>query len=108
MTNSSSIVVTIVAMSLLTVLTRAFFLFGGKRAALPPRVQRALRYAPAAAVTAVIFQAVVSPEGHLCLCLANHRLPAAAASLLWFLWRRRMTETIAIGMLVFTLARLWE
>lgn len=36
----------ILGMGVVTAATRAFFLIGGERTVLPPRVQRVLRYAP--------------------------------------------------------------
>jgi branched-subunit amino acid transport protein len=40
------------------------------------------------------------------LALSNHALWASAAGLAYYLWRRGMMGTIAVGMLVFTLLRL--
>ena len=50
----------VAGMTLVTAATRAFFLLGGERGVLPERLQRALRYAPAAALVAyaVIFGAL--------------------------------------------------
>ena len=38
--------------------------------------------------------------------LANAKLIAGVASVAWFAWRRRMLETIVVGMLFFTALRL--
>jgi branched-subunit amino acid transport protein len=96
----------IAGMTLVTALTRAFFLLGGERAVLPERVQRTLRYAPAAALVAVVLPDVVQTPQGISFALGNHALYGTLAGLAWFLWRRSMLGTIVVGMLVFTVLRL--
>ncbi|MEX3956728.1 AzlD domain-containing protein [Trinickia sp. EG282A] len=98
---------TIAGMTVVTAVTRAFFLLGGERATLPERVQRALRYAPAAALVAVIVPDVLETPQGLSVALDNHALYGTLAGLAWFLWRRSMLGTIVVGMLVFTALRIW-
>jgi branched-subunit amino acid transport protein len=65
-----------------------------------------LRYAPAAALAAVVLPDVLStPEG-LSISLSNHEFYATLSGLGWFLWRRTMLGTIVTGMIVFTILRL--
>ncbi|AOK30506.1 branched-chain amino acid transporter [Burkholderia singularis] len=97
----------IAGMTLITALTRALFLIGGERTVLPERAQRALRYAPAAALVAVVLPDVLETPAGISFALSNHDFYAAAAGLGWFLWRRSMLGTIVVGMLVFTLLRVW-
>ncbi|WP_345891774.1 AzlD domain-containing protein [Burkholderia sp. Tr-860] len=85
---------------------RALFLIGGERTMLPERAQRALRYAPAAALVAVVLPDVLETPAGISFSLANHDFYAAAAGLAWFLWRRSMIGTIVVGMLVSTALRL--
>jgi branched-subunit amino acid transport protein len=96
----------IIGMALVTALTRAFFLLGGERAVLPERVQRALRYAPAAALVAVVAPDVLQTPHGISIALTNHALYGTLAGLAWFLLRRHMLGTIVVGMLVFTVLRL--
>ena len=105
--SNTSIWLVILGMTLVTTLSRAFFLFAGERITLPERVRRALRYAPAAALAAVVLPDVLTWHDKLVFSPANHQMLAALAGLLWFVWRRSMVETIVIGMLVFTGVRLW-
>ncbi len=49
----------ILGMTVVTAVTRAMFLIGGERTVLPARVQRMLRYAPAAALAAVVLPDVL-------------------------------------------------
>lgn len=97
----------IIGMGLITALTRALFLIGGERMILPERLQRALRYAPAAALAAVVIPDVLQTPDGLSVALSNHALYASLAGLAWYLWRRSMLGTIIVGMLVFTLLRLF-
>lgn len=97
----------ILGMGLVTAVTRALFLAGGERMILPERVQRALRYAPAAALAAVVVPDLVETPHGMSLALGNHALYASLAGLAWYLWRRSMLGTILVGMAVFTVLRLW-
>jgi branched-subunit amino acid transport protein len=98
--------IAILGMTFVTALTRAMFLVGGERTVLPARVQRMLRYAPAAALAAVVLPDVLAtPEG-LSVAPSNHEFYAALAGLGWFLWRRTMLGTIVVGMVVFTMLRI--
>lgn len=103
--SATQIWLAIIGMTLVTAATRAFFLLGGARAVLPERVQRALRYAPAAALVAVVLPDVLqTPEG-ISFALSNHALYGTLAGLAWFLWRRSMLGTIVVGMIAYTLLR---
>jgi branched-subunit amino acid transport protein len=97
----------ILGMTVITSLTRALFLIGGKRMILPPRVQRALRYAPAAALAAVVIPDLLSTPSGLSVAFSNHALYASLCGLAWYIWRRGMLGTIVVGMVVFTGLRLF-
>jgi branched-subunit amino acid transport protein len=103
---TAQIWIAILGMTLITSLTRALFLIGGERMILPPRVQRALRYAPAAALTAVVIPDVLGTAHGLSVGFSNHALYASLCGLGWYIWRRGMLGTIVVGMLVFTGLRL--
>ncbi|WP_042299535.1 AzlD domain-containing protein [Paraburkholderia kururiensis] len=96
----------IAGMTVVTAVTRALFLLGGERTVLPERAQRALRYAPAAALAAVVLPDVLETSEGLSFALSNHEFYATVAGLAWFLWRRSMLGTIITGMLAFTALRL--
>lgn len=70
------------------------------RISLPPLILRALRYVPAAVLTAIIVPAVLmSSEGKLNIALNNAFLPAAVISVL-VSWRtKNLLLTIVVGML---------
>jgi branched-subunit amino acid transport protein len=96
----------ILGMGVVTALTRALFLIGGERMVLPPRIQRVLRYAPAAALAAVVVPDLLQTPRGLSIALSNHALWASLAGLAYYLKRRGMMGTIVVGMIVFTLMRL--
>jgi branched-subunit amino acid transport protein len=103
---STQIWLAIFGMTFVTAVTRAMFLIGGERTVLPPRVQKMLRYAPAAALAAVVLPDVLATPDGLSFAPSNHEFYATLAGLGWFLWRRSMLGTIVVGMLLFTLLRL--
>jgi branched-subunit amino acid transport protein len=105
--SATEIWLSIVGMTLVTAATRAFFLLGGERAVLPERVQRALRFAPAAALIAVVLPDVLETPRGLSFALSNHAFYGTLAGLAWFLWRRSMVGTIIAGMVAYTLLRWW-
>jgi branched-subunit amino acid transport protein len=103
---SAQIWFAILGMTLVTAVTRAMFLIGGERTVLPERLQRMLRYAPAAALIAVVLPDVLVTNEGVSFSLANHDFYATLAGLAWYLLRRNMVQTIIVGMLVFTVLRL--
>lgn len=98
--------IAILLIALSTFVTRAGMLLLGDRVRISHRVNVALRFAPACALTALIVPEVLFPDGPLALSLANPRLPAAVAAALFLLWRPSIGGGIAVGMLVYTAVRL--
>ncbi len=98
--------ITIVGLAVITVLTRAFFLLSERELVLPDWVQRGLRYAPLAALTAVVVPEVVIAQGHLIDTWKDARLYAVAASMAYYFWRRGILGTILAGMAVLVPLRL--
>jgi branched-subunit amino acid transport protein len=99
--------VAIIGVSLTSVLTRASFATFGTHLQLPPLVERALRFAPAVVLGAIVVPALLERHGHVEFALANQRLVAACIAAL-VMWRSRsMIATIVTGMTVMTLLRLY-
>lgn len=90
-----------------TILTRASFFMLPARVALPAQVERALRYAPACALTAIVAQGVLTRQQEPFLSVDNNQLWAAMAAAVVFVKTRNMIAMISIGMVVFTVLRLW-
>jgi branched-subunit amino acid transport protein len=102
--------IAIVGLALITLLTRGFFLFPDRDLPMPDWLQRGLRYAPLAALVAVVVPELVLTHGQLIDTWRDARLPAAALALLWFLWRRSILGTIVVGtagLLAFRLGLGW-
>lgn len=99
--------IALVGMAGVTIVTRAFFLMAGERVSLPDRLQRALRYAPAAALAAIVLPDLTSWHGHFTVAPENFKLMAGLAAALFYLATRKMVGMIAVGMAVYTALRLW-
>lgn len=98
--------IAIVGMAVVTVLTRALFLMAGERVSVPDRLQRALRYAPAAALAAIIVPEFMTWHGHFTISPMNAKLMAGIAATVFYLLTRRMVGMIVVGMAVYTALRL--
>ncbi|MEO6362710.1 MAG: AzlD domain-containing protein [Caldimonas sp.] len=94
-------VATVIGMTLITVLTRSFFFLSDRPMTMPPWLGRGLRYAPIAALAAVIVPEMVTTQGHLIATCKDARLFAAAAAIAWYFWRRGLLGTIVAGMAVY-------
>jgi branched-subunit amino acid transport protein len=99
--------ITIVGLTVITVVTRSFFLFSDRELVLPGWVQRGLRYAPLAALAAVIAPEVLITQGHLIDTWQDARIYAVAAASVYFVWRRGILGTILTGMAVLVPLKLW-
>ncbi|MCU0760244.1 MAG: AzlD domain-containing protein [Steroidobacteraceae bacterium] len=89
--------------TLATVVTRSGLLLAGRRFVIPPRVESALRYAPACALAAIIAPDLAVDDGALRLGLDNPRLLAGAAGIAIFALTRSTIGTILGGMIAFWL-----
>jgi branched-subunit amino acid transport protein len=99
-------VVTIVGLAVLTVATRGFFFLGKREIPIPPWLSQGLRYAPLAALTAVVLPEIVLTQGQLIGTVMDARVFGAAAGAAYFFWRRDILGTILTGMAVLLPLRL--
>jgi branched-subunit amino acid transport protein len=90
--------ITIVAMTAITVATRTVMLVFGDRIPLPERVQHALRFAPACALTALIAPELLTEHGAWAISLANAKLVGGAIAIAAMLATRSMLATMGLGM----------
>ena len=84
-----------------TVLTRCFFFIMDRPWGLPAWAHRALHYAPAAALAAVIAPEIVMSQGELIKTWMDARLYAAAIGAGWYFWRGGVLGTMLVGMAVY-------
>jgi branched-subunit amino acid transport protein len=100
MTDAWTLVV-IAGLAGITVLTRCFFFILDRPWSLPAWAQRALHYAPVAALAGVVAPEVVMTHGHLVATWQDARLFAALAGALVYFWRRSVLLTLILGMAVY-------
>lgn len=97
-------------MALVTLLTRAFFVFLGARVQVPELVLRAIRYAPLAAIVGIVAPEVFLTPGVNEMSQMDWKSPnlwGGLAGFIAFFWTRQMLPTLILGMAVFSLARHW-
>jgi branched-subunit amino acid transport protein len=98
-------VLAILGLAVITVATRGFFLYPEQELPLPNWLKQGLRYAPLAALAAVVAPEVVVQQGHLLTTYRDARLFAVLAATGYFFWRRGILGTIVTGTLVMVALR---
>lgn len=96
----------ILGLALITIVTRGFFLFPERELPMPAWLQQGLRYAPLAALVAVVAPEIVLTQGRLIDTWMDARLPAVAAATAYFYWRRDILGTILTGTAVLLVLKL--
>lgn len=104
--SATDVWLTILLLTLATILTRSSFFLLGHAVKLPPKVQHALRYAPAAALAAIVAPDLLMAEGALHLTWTNPKLVAGIGATVFFLTTRHLLGTIVAGMALYTLLRI--
>ena len=84
-----------------TVLTRCFFFILDRTWTLPGWAERALQYAPVAALAGVIAPEVVMAGGDLVATWQDARLFGAVVGVALYFWRRSVLATMVAGMAVY-------
>ena len=95
------LVLAIAVLAAITVLARAFFMIPEREIPMPDWLRRGLKYAPLAALTAVIAPEILMTQGNLIGTLQDARLPAVLCATAYYFWRRGILGTIAAAMLVY-------
>ena len=93
-------VIAVLGLVVLTVGTRGFFFLTEREIPFPEWLRQGLRYAPLAALAAVVVPEVVMTGGHLIDTWRDARLFATAAGAAYFWWRCDILGTILTGMAV--------
>jgi branched-subunit amino acid transport protein len=99
-------VVAIAGLALITLVTRAFFLYPERDLPLPAWLQQGLRYAPLAALVAVVAPEVFVTQGRLIDTWMDARLPGVLAATAYYAWRRGILGTMVSGTVVMLAFRL--
>ena len=98
-------VIAILGLAVITVATRGFFLYPQRELPLPAWLRQGLRYAPLAALAAVVAPEVVMTQGHLITSFKDARIYGTLAATAYFFWRRGILGTIVTGTLVLVALR---
>ena len=101
MMSSFWIVIACIGLAIIPLVTRAFFMIPEQEVPLPNWLKRGLKYAPLAALAAVIAPEIVMSNGQLISSFADARLPALAAAVVYFFYKRSILGTIALGMAIY-------
>ncbi len=99
-------VIIVLGLTAITVITRAFFFISRREWPLPAWLNQGLRYAPLAALAAVVAPEVLMSNGQLIGTWQDARVFAAVAGGAWYWWRRGILGTITVGMAVLLPLRL--
>jgi branched-subunit amino acid transport protein len=95
--------ITLVGLGVCTCLTRSGALFLPTQVRFPEWLEAGLRYAPMAALAAVVTPQFLAPAGELFLSFDNPRWIAGLAGLLAWWLRRDLLAVLAAGTVVFFL-----
>ena len=87
----------IAGLAIVTVITRGFFLFSDRELELPAWAVQGLRYAPLAALVAVIAPEIVLTDGALLSTWQDARIYAVLVGTAYFWWRRGILGMILTG-----------
>jgi branched-subunit amino acid transport protein len=98
--------IAVAGLTVLTIVTRGFFFLTERELPMPAWLLQGLRYAPLAALMAVIAPEILMTQGQLIGTWKDARLFATAAGLAYFFWRRGILGTIVTGMAVLLPLRL--
>ena len=91
------IFITTLGMAVITLLCRSFFLIPDQELPMPRWLREGLRYAPTAALAAVVAPELVMTQGHLIDTWRDARIFGAVAGLAFYAWQRSLFYTIVCG-----------
>ena len=98
--------VAVLGLVVLTAVTRAFFFLSEQPWVLPEGVVRGLKYAPLAALAAIIVPDLWFVQGHAPVDWQDARWVAAPVAAAWAWWRKDMLSTILVGMAIYLALKL--
>jgi branched-subunit amino acid transport protein len=107
---SMRIIHLIIGLAVVTFVSRSFFILLGNRIKVSEWGLEAIRYAPLAALIAILAPEIFLPLGASSVMEFNLRLPniwGGMAAMIAFYFSKKMIPTLVIGMAVYTTARFW-
>jgi len=91
------IFLTALGMGAITLFCRAFFMLPEQELPMPNWLREGLRYAPIAALSAVVAPELFMTQGHLIESWRDARIYGAAAGLAFYAWKHSLFGTIVCG-----------
>ncbi|MES3000700.1 MAG: AzlD domain-containing protein [Pseudomonadota bacterium] len=88
---------TTLGMAVVVLLCRAFFMIPNDDLPMPRWLREGLRYAPVAALAAVVGPELVMTQGHLVDTWRDARIFGAVAGLAFYAWKGNLFGTIVCG-----------
>jgi branched-subunit amino acid transport protein len=88
---------TSIGMAAITLVCRAFFMLPKEELPMPNWLREGLRYAPTAALAAVVAPELVLTQGHFITTWHDGRIFGALAGLAFYAWRGSLFGTIVCG-----------
>lgn len=101
------IFITSLGMAAIAFLCRSSFLLPKQDLPMPSWLRNGLRYAPLAALAAVVAPELVMAQGHLIDTWRDARIFGAAAGLAFYAWQKNLFGTIVCGTGVMVAVRFW-
>lgn len=95
----------VIGLVVITVVTRSFFFLSRRALPLPGWVERGLRYAPVAALAAVVLPGVLLEQGQWPSTAWDARWLATPVAMAYAWWRRDMLGTLLVGIAVYGVLR---
>ena len=95
--NPLTIFFTSLGMAVVTLVCRSFFLIPEEDLPMPNWLREGLRYAPTAALAAVVTPELFMTQGHLIDTFRDARIYGAVAGLAFYAWKRSLFGTIVCG-----------
>lgn len=99
-------VAAIAGLTVVSIVTRGFFMIPDREVPIPGWLREALRYAPLAALVAVILPEIAMTGDHFIDTWKDARIYATAVGLLVFVTKRSLLGTILAGTAVLLVLRL--
>ena len=94
-------VIAILGLAVITVVSRSFFMIPEREMSMPGWLKRGLKYAPLAALTAVIAPEYLFSHHQLIHSFPAGRPPDVLSATGYYFWRRGILGTIVVGMAVY-------
>ena len=93
--------IAILGLAVITLVSRSFFMIPERELPMPDWLKRGLKYAPLAALSAVIAPEILLTQGELINTFMDARVPAILCATAYYFWRRGILGTIVVGMAVY-------